>query len=389
MNTEVLARIDAVMQAAVQAGDIAGCSAMVIKDGRQMYYGQSGWANREKQQPMARDTIFRLFSMSKPVTAAAAMLLMERGVIDLLDPVSKYLPGFANQVYATNGGLARASVPVSIKDLLGMTSGIVYGGAVGAAEISMQALWDEVQAGQARGVETSTVDFANRMGAVPLAFDPGTKWQYGASADIMGAVIEVASGKRFGDFLHDEFFEPLGMVDTGFYLPEDKRDRFAQMYDKTADGLVPVVTGHLCILPFYDHEPAFQSGGAGLLSTMDDYAKFACMLAQGGQLNGVRILSPRTVAYMAQNQLTDGVRQSMAWDSLRGHGYGNFMRVVMQEGQAPSMAAAGEYGWDGWLGTYFCVNPTDHMVLMFMVQKVGAGTMDVTRKFRNISYAAL
>ena len=389
MDKQRLAKIDALLQESVEKKQFAGVNALIIKDGKEEYYGQAGVADIEKGIAISRDTIFRMFSMSKPVTAAAAMILVERGVIDLLDPVEKYLPGFKGQTYYTEGGVAKVEIPMCIKDLLGMTSGMPYGGAQGHAEIKMQQLWDEVAAGQKKGEEVGTVDFANRMGQLPLAFKPGAKWQYGVSADVMGAVIEVASGKNFGQFLHDEIFAPLGMNDTGFYLPEEKKERFAATYRLTENGLERWTGAHLCILPEYHKEPAFQSGGAGLLSTIEDYAKFAMMLCNGGELDGVRILSKRTVRFMTQNQLTDEQKKYMTWDSLRGHGYGNFMRVVEHEGMAVSIAPKGEYGWDGWLGTYFCVDPEDKVVLMFFIQRIDAGTTDYTRKFRSMAYAAL
>ena len=199
----------------------------------------------------------------------------------------------------------------------------------------------------------------------------------------------MASGKRFGDFLREEIFEPLGMKDTAFWLPEEKKHRFAATYRLTEGGMERWTGAHLCILPLYHKEPEFQSGGAGLLSTIDDYAKFAMMLANGGELNGVRILSKRTVRFMTQNQLTEEQKKYMTWDSLRGHGYGNFMRVAENEGMTMSLTPKGEYGWDGWLGTYFCVSPEDKAVLMFFVQRIDAGTTDYTRKFRSMAYAAM
>ena len=389
MDKARLAKIDALLQEAVDKGQFAGVNALVIRDGKEEYYGQAGVADIEKGIGIARDTIFRMFSMSKPVTAAAAMILVERGMIDLLDPVEKYLPGFKDQTCYTEGGVAKVEIPVTIKDLLGMVSGLPYGGAQGYAEIRMQQLWDEVAAGQREGRETGTVEFANRMGQLPLAFAPGKKWQYGVSADIMGAVIEVVTGKNFGAFLREEIFEPLGMHDTGFYLPEEKKHRFAATYRLTEKGLERWTGAHLCILPEYHKEPEFQSGGAGLLSTIEDYAKFAMMLANGGELDGKRILSKRTVRFMTQNQLSDEQKKYMTWDSLKGHGYGNFMRVVEHEGMTVSIAPKGEFGWDGWLGTYFCVDPEDKMVLMFFVQRIDAGTTDYTRRFRSMAYAAL
>ena len=389
MDKQRLARIDGLLNEMVEKKMAAGVNALVIQGGVEQYYGQAGYADIEAGRPMQRDAIFRMFSMSKPVTAAAAMILVERGVIDLLDPVEKYLPGFKDPYYCTEDGVKPCDVPVVLKDLLGMTSGLPYVGTATYAELRMGQLWDEVAQGQKEGRETGTVEFADRMGRMPLEFRPGQKWKYGVSADVMGAVIEVASGKRFGDFLREEIFEPLGMKDTGFSLPSSKKERFTAAYRVKPEGLERWGGKNLCIFPEYDHEPAFQSGGAGLVSTIDDYARFAQMLANGGELDGVRILSRRTVRYMASNQLTPAQQDTMLWDSLRGHGYGNFMRVVTQEGAAPSIAAKGEYGWDGWLGTYFAVDPADDMVLLFMIQRLDSGTIDYTRRFRSIAYSAL
>ena len=389
MDKQRLARIDGLLNEMVEKKMAAGVNALVLHGGAEQYYGQAGYADVEAGRLMQRDSIFRLFSMSKPVTAAAAMILVERGVIDLLDPVEKYLPGFRNPHVCTEDGVKPCDVPVVLKDLLGMTSGMPYGGTATYAELRMGQLWDEVAQGQIEGRETGTVEFADRMGRMPLEFRPGQKWKYGVSADVMGAVIEVASGKRFGDFLREEIFEPLGMKDTGFSLPLSKKERFTAAYRVKPEGLERWGGAHLCLFPEYDHEPAFQSGGAGLVSTIDDYARFAQMLANGGELDGVRILSRRTVRYMASNQLTPAQQDTMLWDSLRGHGYGNFMRVVTQEGAAPSIAARGEFGWDGWLGTYFAVDPEDGLVMLFMIQRLDSGTIDYTRRFRDIVYSAL
>lgn len=389
MDQKRLSGIDGILQRAVDDGQVAGLNAMVWQGGREQYYGEAGLADREAGISMTRDRIFRIFSMTKPVTSAAAMILLERGELDLLAPVSKFLPGFEDQVVYNGVGLEKVEVPMKLKDLMGMLSGMPYGGAMGFVETRMQALFDEVQDQQIKGNETSTVEFANRMGRVPLLFQPGTKWRYGVSADVMGAVIEIVSGKRFGDFLKDEIFKPLGMNDTGFWVPEEKRNRMAAVYEMKEQGLKRFEIRHLAIIPTYDHEPAFQSGGAGLTSTIDDYAKFACMLANGGELDGKRILSRRTIQYMTSSQLSPKVQETANWDSLRGYGYGNFMRILNNEGLSVTPGSLGEFGWDGWLGTYFCVSPRDNMVLLMMMQKVGAGTTEVTRKFRCTAYASL
>ncbi len=261
LNQQRLSEIDKVLAHAVEDQQVVGVSAMVLQQGKERYYGQAGLADREEHRPMSRDTIFRLFSLSKPVTAVAAMILLERGELDLLAPVSRFLPGFENQKVFNGTALEPVNRPVVLKDLLGMVSGIVYGGAVGFAQTQMQALFDQVEGMQAQGKELSTYELANRIGQIPLAFQPGTAWQYGLSADIMGAVIEVVTGKRFGDFLREEIFEPLGMKDTGFWVPPEKQKRLAAVYEETSQGLLRYKKPRLAILPQYDREPAFQSGG--------------------------------------------------------------------------------------------------------------------------------
>ena len=368
---------------------VPGCDCEIRRDGQTVFRSRHGWADYEKTRPVDGSELYRIYSCTKVVTAVGIMRLVEQGKLGLYDPVEKYLPGFRDPHVCTEDGVKPCDVPVVLKDLLGMTSGMPYGGTATYAELRMGQLWDEVAQGQIEGRETGTVEFADRMGRMPLEFRPGQKWKYGVSADVMGAVIEVASGKRFGDFLREEIFEPLGMKDTGFSLPSSKKERFTAAYRVKPEGLERWGGAHLCLFPEYDHEPAFQSGGAGLVSTIDDYARFAQMLANGGELDGVRILSRRTVRYMASNQLTPAQQDTMLWDSLRGHGYGNFMRVVTQEGAAPSIAARGEFGWDGWLGTYFAVDPEDGLVMLFMIQRLDSGTIDYTRRFRDIVYSAL
>ena len=198
---------------------------------------------------------------------------------------------------------------------------------------------------------------------------------------------EVVSGMRFGEFLRKEFFEPLDMVDTGFYVPEGKRNRLVTAYKRTENGLVPWTSTHLAV-GVYDREPAFESGGAGLVSTLEDYSHFADMLLAGGTYEGRRILSPATVACMTQPQLKDAVRRDM-WDSLDGYSYGHLMRICAEPGRIAGLACAGEYGWDGWLGTYFANFPGQQMTILSMQNTVDSGTTRVVRQMRNAVLAAL
>jgi len=358
---------------------------MIIKGGEEIFYHEDGLADREAGVPIARDSIFRIYSMSKPVTAASVMILLERGEIDLFDPVSKYLPGFRSPVVEVDDKLVPAQREVWLKDLLSMTSGLVYGGLDKAGQ-DTEALFREIDDRLLGNSPLSTLEAMNKLGDCALAFHPGTAWQYGTSADVLGAVVEVVSGMRFGEFLYNEMFKPLGMMDTGFWLPEEKRKRLVKTYANNENGELELYKGnHLGIVHQMDRDPAFESGGAGLASTIDDYAKFAKMLMNEGSLDGIQILRPRTVKYLSSCTLNATQQQGFdLWQSLVGHSYGNLMRVMTDCSKAGIISSPGEYGWDGWLGTYFCNCPKDDVTMLFMMQMKDSGTTTVTRKLRNI-----
>jgi CubicO group peptidase (beta-lactamase class C family) len=364
---------------------IAGGNLMIIKEGKEILYHEDGLADREEGFHIKRDSIFRLYSMSKPITATATMILLERGEIDLYEPVSKYLPGFKNQMVHKGDSLVPADREVTIKDLLSMTSGLVYGGEHRAGK-DTEALFQEIDKRLLGDSPLSTIEAMNKLGRCTLAFQPGTSWEYGTSADVLGAIIEIVSGKRFGEFLKEELFEPLGMRDTGFWLPEEKRDRLVKTYADNMNGDLELYTGNnLGIINQMDREPAFESGGAGLVSTIDDYAKFTRMLMNKGNLEGVQILRPHTVKYLASGTLNTIQQKSFDnWLTLCGHSYGNLMRVMTDCSKAGDLGSLGEYGWDGWLGAYFCNCPNEDLTFLFMMQKTDAGTTTLTRKLRNI-----
>ena len=357
MEQVIKKRLQQVMDASVAKGETPGCLLMVIKDGEEQVYLESGYADIEAKKPVSRDNIFRLYSMSKPITATAMMILVERGIVDLADPVSKYLPGFRNPVVCTaDGKIEKAEREILLEDIMNMTSGLTYGGTI------------------------STVEFANRLGKVPLLYQPGQSWSYGTSADAVGAVIEVASGMRFGDFLKKEIFEPLGMNDTDFWVPAEKQDRLAKVYDcREGQPSVRYLDNNLGIQNDMAYRPAYEAGGAGLASTIDDYAKFTQMLLNGGTYNGVQILRPATVKFLGGHTLS-AVQQAGFdnWIGLEGFSYGNLMRVLVGKG---------EFGWDGWLGCYMEVVPEQNMTFLMMTQKKDAGTYTLSRKIRNIIFS--
>ncbi|MDP4182631.1 MAG: serine hydrolase domain-containing protein [Bacillota bacterium] len=385
MSKTEINRIKEALRESIDQNYIAGGNLLIVKGGKEIFYHEDGLADREEGLPIRRDSIFRLYSITKTVTAAAVMILLERGKIDLYEPVSKYLAGFRNQMVDEGGALAPVEREVTLKDLLSMTSGLLYGGESRAGR-ETEALLQEIDRRLLSDTPLGTVEAMSKLGKCALAFQPGAAWQYGFSADALGAIVEVVSGMRFGEFLKRELFEPLGMQDTGFWLSEEKRSRLVKTYaDDGKGGLVLYSGNHLGIIHQMDRDPAFESGGAGLVSTIDDFARFAKMLMNEGSLDGVKLLKPRTVKYLTSATLNAAQHKNFdLWFTLCGFSYGNLMRVMIDCSKAGDIASSGEYGWDGWLGAYFCNCPKDELTFLFMIQKTDAGTTSLTRKLRNI-----
>lgn len=389
MDHNAISQLKKVVRKSIENQDLAGANMLVLKKGEEIFYHEDGLADIEAGLPIQRDSIFRLYSMTKPVTAAAAMILVERGEIELNEPVSQFLNGFQHQMVEKKGSLVPVDRDVTLHDLLSMTSGLVYGGDDKAGQ-GTTAVFEEVDRRLLGDSPLGTVEAMNKLGKVPLAFQPGTSWQYGTSSDVLGAVIEVVSGQRFGEFLKKELFEPLQMKDTGFWLPEEKRCRLVKTYTNSEDRILEQYTGnHLGIIHQMDRNPAFESGGAGLVSTVDDYSKFANMLMKKGRVNGTRLLREKTVDFLTTATLSADQQKGFDSWGQSGYSYGNFMRVLTNPSQAANLGSVGEYGWDGWLGCYFINCPKDELTFLFMMQKKDAGTTPLTRKLRNIVFSAL
>ena len=383
-------RIHQTIDRSIESGFCAGASLLVLKNGEEKLYAARGFADKEQGVPIRRDTLFRLYSMSKPITGCAAMILLERGVLDLYEPVSNYLPGFEKCRVRGKDGEEELAHPVRIRDLLSMTSGLTYGDMESDAGRGTLHLFSEMIGRLRGGNPMTTVEFANRLGENGLCFQPGSHWRYGTSAEVMGAVIEKASGISFGEFLHRELFEPLGMKDTGFFVPEEKKSRLTKIYEETSSGVREYPTDHLGICYDMNRAPAFESGGAGLVSTLDDYAQFARMLMGGGTLNGRTILQPATVRFFTGGDLSTVQQEDFThdFDGMAGYTYGNFMRVMKNPGLAYANAGRGAYGWDGWLGPYFANDPENGLTFLMMLQRRDAGTVKLTRQLIDIVTAA-
>ena len=375
-------KLEACLEEAVSNHEAAGFNLLILRDGAELCYAQAGKADIDTGKPVARDSIFRLYSQTKPITAAAVMMLAERGTIDLMAGVGQYLPGFRNpRVVNPDGSIVPALRAPWILELLTMTAGLSYPDADPAGQYAAR-VFEEDQEQIRAGGGMSTMEFCNRLGEQPLAFQPGTGWRYSSCADILGAVVEAASGRRFGQFLWEELFEPLGMKDTDFWVPEEKADRLVTCYRRIPGGLEAFRNLHLAVGQ-YDRAPAFESGGAGLVSTLDDYAAFASMLMNEGVYNGKRLLSSAAVRFMTAPRLTPEVRTDL-WDSLCGYNYGCLVRVCDRLGSCGVFSEEGEYGWDGWLGTYFANLPDRRITFLLNQNAPDTGTAAITRKCRNI-----
>lgn len=365
----------------------SGANMLILKDGKELIYDEYGYRDLENRVPFSRDTIMRLYSMSKPITAAAVMILVDRGLLDLSDCLAWSVPGFSPAHYIDeNGNRRKTSQEIMIKDLMNMTSGLPYPGGEGSSA-QVADIFVEMDRRLKSDNPMTTREFMERIGKVDLCFNPGDRFMYGTSADVLGGIVEIVSGKRFGDFLRENIFEPLGMSDTGFWVPPEKQNRLAKVYktDYAAWKVEHCPTNHLGIDYLLDREPAFQSGGAGLVSTLDDFAKFALMLQNGGELNGVRILSKTAVKYLTSPGLSDHQREEIDrnWRSLSGFSYGNLMRHLVDPGRAVLFGEKGEYGWDGWLGCYFANCPESGLTILIGMQRVDSGTCALTRKLIN------
>lgn len=397
MRQEILQRLDEAITSTLigHCNDPdcnVGASICILQHGKEVYRKEYGEADKEKNIPMQPDTIFRCYSMTKPITSVAVMTLVEKGVLSLSDPASKYLPGFQNQKVYTEDGLVPVNREVTIQDLLDMTAGVVYPDASFPAGAIMDKIQAEFYKKQAKGEKTpTTYELANLIGQQPLAHQPGERWLYGFCADVLGAIVEVASGKRYIDYLKETIFDPLGMTDTDFYVPEKKQHRFMQFYQYMPEtqSLDPCTWQHLCLSHMHLKQPTFESGGAGLVSTVDDYSKFACMMLGKGTYQGVRILGRKTVEWMTTNHLNEQQLHSFDWEALKGYGYGNLMRVMTHTELSESIGSNGEFGWDGWLGSYVAMDPQEDLAIVYVINKCGGNGYRDIQAIRNIVYSAL
>lgn len=382
-----LARLDTVLQQYIDGDRVAGVVALVLQDGKPVYERAFGWSDKEAGRRMTVDTIFRIASQTKAITSAAVLALVEEGKIGLTDPASRFIPSFANTTVAVRKDADAAFVPASrsiaIRDLLTHTAGISYG-----TQAHIVPLYEPKGLGPAAGFGWYTADkdemicdTMERLGTLPFVAQPGEQWVYGYNTDILGCIVERASGMPLDQFIRKRITEPLGMTDTRFFLPPEHRNRLAAVYSSGQDGrMVRSAEGPRGQGTYVDGPRRSFSGGAGLLSTARDYARFLEMVRNDGALGGVRILAPRSVRLMTTNQVG-------ALHSANGLGFGFGFETTDRYG-ANGMDSVGSFGWSGAYGTMYRVDPEARLVMVLMFQLIPNAT-DIRQKFSNVVHQAL
>jgi len=388
LSSNRLGRIHPAMQRHVDEGRIAGMVTLVARRGRIAHVDCVGYSRLETRQAMAVDTIVRIYSMSKPITSVAVMLLYEEGRFQLNDPISAFIPEFADvQVYAgeTSSGpaLLDAERPITIHHLLTHTAGLAYGLTEETQVDTIYRDWRRTWAQTRPDLEAMVRELAR----LPLVCQPGTCWKYSMATDVLGRLVEIVSGQPFDLFLRERIFEPLGMIDTDFWVPPEKADRLAELYTQSEMGLRPVPPSDVAL--GHGSRPALLSGGGGLLSTTLDYLRFAQMLLNRGTLNGARILGRKTVEYMVRNHLPSSLLPFALNGTARsGAGFGLGGEVVMDPPAYGVLCSEGRFGWGGMAATQFWVDPEEDLLGLIMPQVFGNAS-PFRAQFRALVYQAL
>ena len=392
LSAEKLQRISPTIQKFIDEEKIAGAVAIVARRGRVVHFEAYGMRHREVQAPMQKDTIFRIYSMTKPVVAVAAMMLFEEGSLSLHAPVSEYLPELGGLKVAVDPDaeelvLVDSTRDMSVFDLCRHTSGLPGSSRYLGEKFPIEVLYRD--AGLQRLSECNLQEVVERLGTVPLLYQPGTRWHYSIAADVLARLIEVISGLAFDRFLAERIFQPLHMKDTGFYVPPEKIERFSRLYGPARDGGLETIvaaeggSGNISETSFVT-QPKFLSGGGGLVSTAADFMRFCLMLTGGGILDGVRLLKAETVEMMTRNQLPEALLPIDRKPEGRGFGLGFAVRVRRIDAN-PS--PVGEYEWYGGAGTEFWISPHDDLAVVILSQQLPM--QQLGRALRPVIYAAI
>jgi CubicO group peptidase (beta-lactamase class C family) len=382
LSSERLKRFTATIGADVERGAIPGLVLMIARSGRVGYAEAIGYRDREANAEMGLDSIFRIASMTKPMVSVAAMQLTEEGQLDIGSPVARYIPEFAKMTVGAER--KAASRTMTVQDLLRHTSGLTY---AMFGDSPVQMIWRDADL---QAEDQTNAELVSKLGKLPLLFEPGTTWEYSMSTDVLGRVVEVVEGKSLGEVLGQRIIGPLGMIDTAFSATRDRASR-------VAEPLVDKATGKKPPMRNVTRDNRWQSGGGGLTSTASDYLRFCQMLLNGGELDGARIVSPKTVAYMAADHLPPNVEYgetarsrfgALAPVPEMGYGFGLGFAVRKAQGLSPVPGSVGEFFWGGATGTYFWIDPQEQMVVVLMLQ---APDMRLAYRYlsRQLVYGAL
>ena len=374
MSISRLERIAPVMQRWVDDGKIPGALTMIAREGRLVHFEKFGMQDVATAKPLEFDTIFRIYSMTKPITSIAVMMLYEQGHFQLGTPVSELIPAFKDMQVYTEGGenIVDAKREMTVKHLLTHTSGLIYGGD-----------WEHPINDRYRAANFYGGDLANmarELGNIPLLHHPGDAWNYGMSTDVLGYLVEVVSGMPFEEFLKTHILDPLGMTDTAFSVPDEKADRYPTLYEPAEDGGIQVIEK----APVSSGPRSFfHSGGAGLQSTAADYLRFCQMLLNDGELDGVRLLGRKTVDLIRINHISDD------WQPLErtGCGFGLGFAVVTNVAETHSLGSEGTYSWGGLASTTFWIDPVEDLIGILMTQLIGDSPFHA--QFRVLTYQAI
>lgn len=419
ISAERLTRVQQHMEKALRSGEMIGGVGLLARNGSVVYLESYGNADQSPLRPMSADSVFRIYSMSKPITSVAVLMLYEEGHFSLNDPIARYLPDLANLTVALSTGdsadqqklsdgtdirqgdggdssgvgrTRKASRQPTIKDLLSHTAGFTYG-LLGDSEV------DNLYRDAGLGLlsQMTLEEFVRRLGKLPLQYDPGSRWHYSVATDVLGRLVEVISGKPFEEFLEEQVFKPLEMKDTGFTLSENARERLTQLYStpgvdfndpKSILGAImrptELVEADPDLDDNYQQSASFKSGGGGLLSTIGDYFRFCQMLLNGGELDGVRLLSPKTVQLMISNHLssTDDVQ------ARGGTGFGLGVAVAVNQAAIGELGSEGEFNWGGAAGTKFWIDPREQFIGIFMTQSIPHSSQ-IGQDFKRLGYQAI
>jgi CubicO group peptidase (beta-lactamase class C family) len=390
-----LQRIDEHFRRYVDDGRLPGWQVMVSRQGKVAHLSSYGFADREASKPVEADTIFRIYSMTKPVTSVAAMMLWEQGAFELSDPISKWLPEFSDMRVYVGGPAARPSTvpatePIRVWHLLTHTAGLTYG-------FHRVHVTDEIyrnagfEFGNPKGFDLAQC--VQAWAELPLAFNPGSEWLYSVATDVLGRLVEVISGQTLDAFFADRIFTPLGMVDTGFTVEPERQDRLAALYAVSPHAPAPMRYDQMGDV--VKRQPQWFSGGGGLASTTRDYARFTWMLLRGGELDGNRLLSPRTVRYMTRNHLPGNQdlqsfgRQLFAETRYDGVGFGLGFAVSVDAAAGKVITTEGEFNWGGLASTTFWIDPVEQLSVVFMTQLMPSSTYNIRPQLRQLVYQAL